>query len=148
MTVITKEKSYSIGEAAKLFHLSVPTLRYYDQEGLIPNLSKDESGNRRFTQENLDALQMIECLKAAKMPIKDIKQFMEWNVQGDQTLIQREQLFNELAEKTQKRIDQLELTMKVIRYKQGYYKKAVADGTEKYVKEHSKSVTELVKGEI
>ena len=51
-----------------------PTLRYYDKEGLFPNL-KRESGIRKFNDHELEALRMIECLKASGLEIKDIKQF-------------------------------------------------------------------------
>lgn len=69
------ETTYSIGEVAEKFGLSVPTLRYYDKEGLIPNLNKNAAGVRRFTEENLSTLQIVECVKNAGMPIKEIKQF-------------------------------------------------------------------------
>ncbi len=64
--------TYSIGEVAEKFGLSVPTLRYYDKEGLIPNLKKNSAGVRRFTEENLSTLQIVECVKNAGMPIKEI----------------------------------------------------------------------------
>ncbi|POC05672.1 MerR family transcriptional regulator, partial [Vibrio vulnificus] len=75
--------TYSIGEVAEKFGLSLPTIRYYDKEGLIPNLNKNEAGVRRFTDDNIGSLQMIECLKNAGMPIRDIKQFMQWTLEGD-----------------------------------------------------------------
>lgn len=82
-------KSYSIGEVATMTKLSIPTIRYYDKEGLIPELKKDASGARCFDDQNLGALEMIECLKTAGMSIKDIKTFMQWNLEGDTTLKKR-----------------------------------------------------------
>lgn len=76
-----------------MFNLSVPTLRYYDQEGLIPNLHKNSAGHRQFDSQNIDAVQIIECLKDVDMPLKDIKRFMEWNLAGDSTLKERLALF-------------------------------------------------------
>ena len=63
--------SYPIGEVATITHLSVPTIRYYDKEGLIPDLKKDPAGVRCFDDHNLGALEMINCLKTAGMSIKD-----------------------------------------------------------------------------
>ena len=48
-------KSYSIGEVATMTKLSIPTIRYYDKEGLIPELKKDASGARCFDDQNLGA---------------------------------------------------------------------------------------------
>lgn len=50
---------YTIGQVSEMFHLPVSTLRYYDKEGLFPNL-KRESGIRKFNDHELEALRMIE----------------------------------------------------------------------------------------
>ena len=85
--------SYSIGEVAAITHLSVPTIRYYDKEGLIPDLKKDPAGVRCFDDHNLGALEMINCLKTAGMSIKDIRTFMQWTLEGDTTLEKRLDFF-------------------------------------------------------
>lgn len=54
---------YTIGEVAEMFHLTVPTLRYYDKEGLFLDLKRDNSRIRKFTEQNMEALRVIECLK-------------------------------------------------------------------------------------
>ena len=53
---------YSIGQVSAMTNLPISTLRYYDKEGFFPNLEK-QSGIRRFSQAELDAIRMIECLK-------------------------------------------------------------------------------------
>jgi len=130
-TIIT----YSISEAADKFNLSLPTLRYYDKEGLIPNLNKNEAGVRRFTEENLSSLNMVECLKNAGMPIKDIRQFMQWTLDGDETLDKRYEMFQELRKSVITQMDQMQQTLNTIDFKCEYYGQATTDGTEKYVKE-------------
>lgn len=53
---------YTIGQVSEMFHIPVSTLRYYDKEGLFPNLER--KGNiRKFSDAELDQLHMIECLK-------------------------------------------------------------------------------------
>ena len=130
-----KEHTYQIGEVARKYHLSVATLRYYDQEGLIPGLSKSASGVRQFTDENLGDLDVVECLKNAGMSIKDIKVFMELASQGDATLAERQAMFYDLKQRLQAKLATLEETMKMVDFKCAYYTQAVADGTERYVKE-------------
>ncbi len=99
-----KENTYQIGEVARKYHLSVATLRYYDQEGLIPGLGKSASGVRQFTDENLGALDVVECLKNAGMSIKDIKVFMELASQGDATLAERQAMFYDLKQRLQAKL--------------------------------------------
>lgn len=139
-------KNLLIGEVAAQFGLTVPTIRYYDQERLIPNLQKNESGQRVFTAENIDALQIIECLKDSGMAIKDIKQFMQWVSEGDETLYNRRDMFVRLRAQMQEKMNRLQQTMHVLDYKVGYYSKAVQDGTEKYVKQTAKPIAEIING--
>ena len=75
---------YSIGQVAKMFDLPISTLRYYDKEGLFPNL-KREGNIRKFSDAELEEIRVIECLKKSGLEIKDIKQFFEWSSQGSST---------------------------------------------------------------
>ncbi|MCM3690826.1 MerR family transcriptional regulator [Neobacillus niacini] len=125
----------TIGEVAKKFNLNISTLRYYDKEGLIPNLEKNESGIRIFDEEAVSALIAIECLKKSGMSIKDIKTFIDWCQEGDETLKERLEMFLARREALQSQIKELESTLNYIEYKVEYYTKAVTDGTEKMVKE-------------
>ena len=66
---------YTIGQVSEMFGLPVSTLRYYDKEGLFPKLNRT-SGIRQFSENEIEALRVIECLKKTGLQIKDIKQFM------------------------------------------------------------------------
>ena len=73
---------------------------------------------------------MIECLKASGMPIKDIRQFIDWCMAGDETLTQRLHMFYERRQAVQAQMAKLQETLKTIEYKCSYYEAAVAAGTE------------------
>ena len=122
---------YSIGDVAKKFDLSASTLRYYDKEGLFPNLERSESGIRSFSDIDLGSLQIIECLKNTGMPIKDIKVFIDWCGQGDSTLSERYELFIGRKKIIDEQIESLQKTLEVIDYKCWYYQTALEAGTEK-----------------
>ena len=126
---------YTISEVAKKFNVNISTLRYYDKEGLIPQLEKSESGNRIFDDEAISGLITIECLKRSGMSIKDIKTFIDWCQTGDESLEDRLEMFLGRREALQSQIKELESTLNYIEYKVDYYTKAVADGTERIVKE-------------
>ena len=59
---------YSIGEVSKMFDLPVSTLRYYDKEGLFPNMQR-VSGIRKFSDNEIEAIRVIECLKKSGLEI-------------------------------------------------------------------------------
>ena len=53
---------YSIGQVAEMFVLPISTLSYYDKQGLFPKMER-VSGIRKFSETEIEALQVIECLK-------------------------------------------------------------------------------------
>ena len=54
---------YTIGQVAKIHHLTISQIRYYDKQGLFPFLKRNEKGDRVFDEEALKYLEMILCLK-------------------------------------------------------------------------------------
>ncbi|MDF2014696.1 MerR family transcriptional regulator [Priestia megaterium] len=123
-------KTYSISEVAKEFNLTPYTLRYYDKEGLIPFVERRPNGTRVFKESDINALKIIECLKATGMPIKEIKAFIDWCSDGDSTLQQRYDMFMERKAIVEAQMEELKKTMDVIEHKCWYYETALDAGTE------------------
>jgi DNA-binding transcriptional MerR regulator len=123
-------QTYSISEVAKELNLTVYTLRYYDKEGLMPFVERTPSGTRLFNESDISALKVIECLKSTGMPIKEIKNFIDWCSDGDSTLQQRYDMFMERRAKVEAQLEELKKTLEVIDHKCLYYKTALEAGTE------------------
>lgn len=128
---------YSISEVAEKMNLTIPTLRYYDNIGLLQKLKKDKSGNRTFTEEDIETVRVIQYLKKSGMQLNEIREFMDWCQQGDYTIEKRLNLFKKQKENVLSEIARLQETLNLIQYKEWYYTKALNDGTEKYVKNMS-----------
>ena len=124
---------YTIGQVSEMFQLPVSTLRYYDKEGLFPHL-KRESGIRKFNDPEIEALRMIECLKASGLEIKDIKLFFEWCSQGSSTYQKRKELFEARKKAVEQEILQLHKTLDMLNYKCWYYDQAIKDGNEENIR--------------
>lgn len=120
---------YTIGQVSEMFELPISTLRYYDKEGLFPNIQR-ESGIRKFGEKEIEALRIIECLKKSGLEIKDIKQFMQWCVQGSETYVQRRELFLKQKEAVEKEIDRMNRVLDMLKFKCWYYDEAIKDGNE------------------
>ena len=84
---------YSIGQISEKFNLTISQIRYYDKEGLLPNL-KRVNGVRKFDDNDVETIFLIECLKKCGLQIKEIKQFIEWTKEGDNTIDLRLEFFN------------------------------------------------------
>lgn len=120
---------YTIGQVAKIFDLPISTLRYYDKQGLFPQLIR-ESGIRKFSENEIEALRAIECLKKSGLEIKDIKLFMNWCAEGPATYSDRFQLIRNQKERVEAEIKQLYKTLDMLKFKCWYYSKAMEDGNE------------------
>lgn len=120
---------YTIGQVSEMFNIPISTLRYYDKEGLFPNLERS-SGIRRFSEKEIEALRIIECLKKTGMEIKDIKQFMEWCAEGSSTYSVRRDFFLRRKEIVEEEIRKMNRVLDMIDFKCWYYEQAIKDGNE------------------
>ena len=112
---------YTIGQVSTMFDLPVSTLRYYDKEGFFPNLER--KGNIRYFSDNeLEALRIIECLKKSGLEIKDIKQFFLWVSEGSSSYEKRKKLFEARKSAVE--------TLSLLKFKCWYYETAMKDGNE------------------
>ncbi len=120
---------YTIGQVSERFHIPISTLRYYDKEGLFPEIQRT-SGIRRFGEKEIDALRVIECLKKSGLEIKDIKQFMEWCIQGNETYPQRLNLFLRQRRQVEAELAHMNRVLDMLKFKCWYYEEALKDGNE------------------
>lgn len=120
---------YTIGQVSEMYDLPISTLRYYDKEGFFPNLVR--KGNiRYFSDTELEAIRVIECLKRSGLEIKDIKQFFRWVVEGPATYGQRKELFEARKAAVEEEIKAMERTLALLKFKCWYYETALNDGNE------------------
>lgn len=124
---------YTIGQVSEMFDLPVSTLRYYDKEGLFPELNRT-SGIRQFSENEIEALRVIECLKKTGLQIKDIKQFMSWCMEGSSTYTKRKELFENQKKQVEAEIAKLNKTLDMLNFKCWYYSEAIKDGNEERLK--------------
>lgn len=66
---------------------------YYDKEGLLPDLKRKASGYRVFSDQDLNAIELIACFKQSGLTLREIKHFLALVKQGDATLDERLAIF-------------------------------------------------------
>ena len=99
---------YTVGEMAQKLGVPTSTLRYYDKEGLLPFVERSSGGIRMFRENDFEWLQVIRCMKKAGMSIKDIRQYIELSMQGDDTIDTRLEMFRHQREVLTQQIQQLQ----------------------------------------
>ena len=123
---------YTIGQVSQMFGLPISTLRYYDKQGLFPNMER-VSGIRKFSDSEMEALRVIECLKKSGMEIKDIKQFMDLCVEGPSTYPQRKALVEKQRERLEAELVHMNKALDMLKFKCWYYEQATRYGNEDQV---------------
>lgn len=121
---------YAISEAAEKSGISPYTIRFYDKQGLLPFMNRNQSGIRQFTDLDMECLEIISMLKATGMKIKDIKKYLDLCVLGDDALKQRLQFMHNHKMEVERQMNEYKKYMEIIGYKIWYYETAIQAGTE------------------
>lgn len=124
---------YTIGQVSEMVGLPISTLRYYDKQGLFPEMERI-SGNRVFSDKEIEALRIIECLKRSGLEIKDIKQFMDWCTQGAASYPQRKELFEKQRKSVEAEIEHMNRVLDMLKFKCWYYEQAISNGGEQEIR--------------
>lgn len=118
--------AYTVGEMARRLGVPASTIRYYDKEGLLPFVGRSSGGIRVFTEKDFEWLRIIECLKKTGMSLKDIREYIELAMQGDETIARRLELFRKQRTVLGTRMAELQQTMDTLDYKCWFYETAAA----------------------
>ena len=121
--------TYTVGEMAKMLGVPASTLRYYDKEGLLPFVERSSGGIRQFRDTDLEWLRIIGCMKKAGMSIKDIRQYIELVMQGNDTILARLAMFQHQRDVLRAQMQELQHTLDMVNYKCWYYETASASGS-------------------
>lgn len=111
------ESRLFISDISKKTGLSIHTLRYYEQIGLLKNIHRNPSGRRVYTSLDLEWLEWIKRLKSTGMPLEKMQDFAQFRLQGDQTLKQRQDLLIQHSLRLKQEIRRLKQEQSIVDYK-------------------------------
>ncbi|MBN1121192.1 MAG: MerR family transcriptional regulator [Anaerolineae bacterium] len=111
----------SIGQVSEQTGLSIHTLRYYEQIGLVTPVTRRENGHRTYSQEDVEQINFVLCLKKGGMPITDIKRYIELMQQGDDTVADRLNILRAHEAVVEQQMQELGKHLSFIRWKIDYY---------------------------
>ena len=118
----------TITEVSEKFDLSQDTLRYYERIGLIPQVNRTKSGNRDYTEESCNWIELAKCMRLAGVPIETLIEYCALTQQGDSTIIARKELLVEERKKLVKKKEDILKTLDRLNYKIDRYEKAEVTG--------------------
>lgn len=127
--------NYTIKKVSEMTGLSIPTIRYYDKEGLLPDLQRKESGYRVFSDRDLEAIDLIECFKESGLTIREIRHFMSLVRQGDVTLDERLAIYQMHIARLEEKLTAVQNALEHSRRTLAFYEIAAKTGSEETAKD-------------
>jgi len=113
---------YSPGQVADKTGFSLDTLRYYERIGLLNGIARTTGGRRSFTDDDLDWLGVLRCLRDTGMPIATMLRYAVLCRSGDGTLAERTALLEEHDHAVEQQIRDLRAQQRHIRDKIAWYR--------------------------
>ncbi|MDV7767464.1 MerR family transcriptional regulator [Peribacillus sp. CSMR9] len=112
---------YSMKYVVENLNISAKTLRFYEEQGILPNVTRDEKGRRVYSEQHIDWISFIRCLRETGMPLSKIKEYKELYEVGNPTFLQREEMLIQHKLEVQKKIEESLKHLEVINYKIAMY---------------------------
>ncbi|MEV7685394.1 MerR family transcriptional regulator [Streptomyces bungoensis] len=112
---------YTISEVVAFTGLTAHTLRWYERIGLMPHIDRSHTGQRRYSNRDLDWLAFVTKLRLTGMPVADMVRYAELVREGDHTFGERRELLESTRRDVVNRIAELHDTLAVLDLKIGFY---------------------------
>lgn len=113
--------SKTIAEVAAETGFSMPTLRYYEQEGLLPRVPRDGAGNRIYGETEMTHLNVLRCLRRTGLSLSEVKHYFKLVEQGEETLQARRELMIQAQARMQQQLDEIKDCLSFLDHKIRYY---------------------------
>ncbi len=116
-----------ISEVSKKYDISTDTLRYYEKMGLLPNVKKNSSGIRDYSEADLGWVEFIKCMRSAGLSIEVLARYIELFYIGDSTREERKNILIEERKKLIEKRDAIQTTIDRLEYKIDSYDKIMSE---------------------
>ncbi len=118
----------TIAEAAEISGVSTHTLRYYERAGLIGGVDRAASGHRRYGEQDLAWIHVLQCLRATGMPIREIRRYADLARAEEDTLQARLAVLEQHRAAVQAQLEEVQGHMAFIDQKIATYKDRIING--------------------
>lgn len=112
---------YTISEVVAVTGLTAHTLRWYERIGLMPHIDRSHTGQRRYSNRDLDWLAFVGKLRLTGMPVAHMVRYAELVRVGEDTFEERRELLESTRRDVLSRIAELQDTLSVLDFKIDFY---------------------------
>ena len=124
---------YSAKKAAEITGLTTAALRYYEKEKLLPQIARNSQKYRQYTDEDIEWIKMIQCMRMANIPIQSIMKYVALLIQGGETLEQRYVMVQNHMNDIKNQMTSLQNAFILTQKKLAFYEKLLEDPSHKSI---------------
>lgn len=122
---------YSMKQTCEKTGLTYDTLKFYCNEGLIPNVKRNKSNHRVFDDNDINWIKSLSCLKKCGMSIIEMKQYLKLCLKGQDSIEERQEILNAKLDELEQKKKEIQESIDFVRWKKNFYKD-VLSGKTKY----------------
>ena len=122
---------FSMKQACQQTNLTYETLKYYCNEGLVPNVKRDDNNRRVFDEKDIAWINSLSCLKNCGMTINEMKEYLELSLQGEVSIPERKIILDKKRKSLLEELKRIQDSIDYIDWKQNFYDD-VLSGKKKY----------------
>lgn len=123
-------KVYTVKEAAEKMDISEHTLRFWAKSGFFPFIKRNKNNIRLFSDDDLDWIKIVKCLRSVGTENKDIKKYIDLCIIGDSTINERYKIIQTTKAKALKQLKDLNQQIEVLKYKEKFYENLIKNNLE------------------
>lgn len=127
-----EHKMYTMMQVCRELDMTYQTLKYYCNEGLVPNVKRDHNNRRVFDDHDVKWIRDLSCLKKCGMSIQEMKEYLDLCLQGERTIVQRQEMLARKQDELRASMKELEDSIAFIDWKQNLYND-ILSGKKPYV---------------
>lgn len=121
---------YTIKEVAEKMDVSEHTLRFWAKSGFFPFLTRNDNNVRVFSENDLNWVRIVKCLRSVGTQTKDVKRYIDLCIIGDSTIKERYQIILDTKAKALEQMDELKKQLELLDYKENFYKNLIKNHLE------------------
>lgn len=121
---------YTIKEVAEKMDISEHTLRFWAKSGFFPFLTRNDNNVRMFSENDLNWVRIVKCLRSVGTQTKDVKRYVDLCIIGDSTIKERYQIILDTKAKALEQMDELKKQLELLDYKENFYKNLIKNHLE------------------
>lgn len=123
---------YTMMQVCRALDMTYQTLKFYCNEGLVPNVKRDTNNRRVFDEQDVKWIKDLTCLKNCGMSIKEMKEYLALCLEGQSTILLRKEMLAQKRAALLSEIEELNASVAYIDWKQNFYDD-VLSGKQPYV---------------